>query len=320
MTVSLRPVSFVVVALVFVLVPGRLSAAPATHTPSSGSVVLGDAVVGEGKAAVTLAVSVGACARAKGAPKDAPAECVLTVAATKGGAGRADLQWRVKAGAIARPNAFVAVVGDDPEQRMTLRWRALQLGDPRPRAGAPALIVTQETHGERSKRRHDVFAVRGGRLQRVFTADEGRGRTWSALEAADLDGDGGSELVLQRSSTPDEEQPDRWSLEVYGWRSDIGKIIPRNDRRPQVKGAVIGMFKTALEARKLAGQGCTLDYLVLDHTSLDLLQPGQIVVTQPFVRREDGELALEELRACNAALAGGVKPLAAGVDVDVGGH
>jgi hypothetical protein len=274
--------------------------------------------VGEGKGAAVFVVEVVGCARPKGAPKDAPIDCAVEAAVTKGGRGRHRLGWRVPAGGIARPNAFVAVLGDEPDAAMTIRWRPFVLGSPGARGGGlSALIVTQETHGERSKRHHDVLAVRGGQLVKVFSADEGRGRTWSTLEAADIDRDGGAELVLQRASTPDEDQPDQWAMEVHGWRADIGKLVVRNDQRPQVKGAVIGMFRSAAEARKLAGQGCTLDYLVLDHTSMNLLQPGQIVLAQPVVRREDGELALEELRACNAALSGGVKPLANGVDVDV---
>ena len=309
---------------------------PATETPKSGSVVVGDAVVGDagstGTAAAsglradktkqpqaTFEISVGDCKKTKGAAPEDPAECGVVVTLKKGGAGKDRLEWTAKSGAIAHPNGNTVVIGTDPELSMRLRWSTVVVGNANQNNGIAGLLVTQETMGEKSKRRHDLYLSRKGKLDHAFTAREGRGsKTWSALSSVDIDHDGGSELVLMLASTNDEEVADTWEMQVYGWRADIGKVVARNDLRPQVKGAVVVMTKSLRDARTVAAEPCARELLVLDNKSADLLGDGLYVLAYPTASQADADLALEAVRACNPNLTGTVKPLAGGVDVDAG--
>lgn len=300
------------------LLAALIVAAPPTETPKKGSVVIADLTAGDAKKGAGFQVSVGDCVRTKGSSKEAPAECVVSVTLKKGGAGKARLEWRAKSGAIARLNDNHFLVGAGEDQ-MALRWSPVVVGNANQNTGIAGLIVTQETLGEKPKRRHDLFLARGGKLDHAFTAREGRGsKTWSALTAVDIDHDGGSEVVLMLASTNDEEEADTWEMQVYGWRPDLKKIVARNDLRPAVKGAVVVMTKTLKDARTVAEDPCARELLVLDNKSADLLGDGMYVLAYPAASRFDAELVLEQVRACNPNLTGTVKPLAGGVDVDAG--
>jgi hypothetical protein len=308
---------FVVVAL-HAVAPAA-PPAPLTATPKAGQGVITEVTAGDAKKGAVFTVSVGDCKKAKGAPAEDPAECGVVVALKKGGAGKSRLEWTAKSGPISRPNDNRALIGnpEDKEHQMTLRWNTVVVGNANQNAGINGLIIPQETHGEKAKRRHDLVLARGGKLDHAFTAREGRGsKTWSELSAADIDDDGGAEIVLMLASTNDEEQADTWEMQVYGWRADIAKIIARNDLRPAVKGAVVAMTRSLAEARKLGEDPCARELLVLDNKAADLLSDGQWVLAYPAPTKADAELALEAVRACNPALSGAVKPLANGVDVD----
>ncbi|MDP2344906.1 MAG: hypothetical protein Q8O67_28430 [Deltaproteobacteria bacterium] len=308
---------FVVVALHSGLVAAP--PAPPTATPKTGQVVITEVTAGDPKKGAVFTISVGDCKKAKGLLPEDPAECGVVVALKRGGAGKSRLEWTAKSGPIARPNDNRALIGnpEDKEHQMTLRWSTVVVGNANQKAGINGLLITQETHGEKAKRRHDLFLARGGKMDHAFTAREGRGsKTWSEVSAADVDHDGGAEIVLMLASTNDEEVADTWEMQVYGWRADIAKIIARNDLHPAVKGAVIAMTRTVAEARKMAEDPCARELLVLDNKSADLLGDGQFVLAYPAPTKADAELALEAVRACNPALSGAVKPLANGVDVD----
>ena len=305
----------------FVVVAGLAAApAPLTETPKKGQAVITEVAAGDAKkGGAVFTVSVGDCVKIKGAAPELPAECGVVVALKKGGSGKYKLEWRAKSGPITRPNDNRALIGDpaDGEHQMTLRWQPVVVGNANQKAGINGLLITQETHGEKAKRRHDLFLARKGSLDHAFTAREGRGsKTWSAVSAADIDHDGGAEMILMLASTDDEELADTWEMQVYGWRADIAKIIARNDLRPAVKGAVVAMTKTVAEARKMAEDPCARELLVLDNKTAELLGDGQFVLTYPAASKTDAEVALEAVRACNPALSGSVKPLANGVDVD----
>ncbi len=305
-----------VVAALYVAAAGP--AAP-TETPKKGQVVITEVSAGDPKKGAVFSISVGDCVRAKGNPPEEPAECGVVVALKKGGAGKARLEWTAKSGAISRPNGNSALIGspDDKERQMTLRWSTVVVGNANQGAGINGLLITQETHGDKSKRRHDLFLARKGGIDHAFTGREGRGsKTWSAVSAADIDHDGGAEIVLMLASTNDEAVADTWEMQVYGWRADIAKIIARSDLQPAVKGAVIAMTRSVAEARKMAEDPCAGELLVLDNKAADLLGDGQFVLAYPAASKVDAELVLESVRACNPALSGSVKPLANGVDVD----
>lgn len=292
---------------------------PAAETPKSGSVVVGEATAGDPKKGAVFEISIGDCKKTKGALAEDPPECGVVVTLKKGGAGKERLEWAAKGGALAHPNGNTVLVGTDPELQMRLRWSTVVVGNANQNAGINGLIITQETMGEKSKRRHDLFLARKGKLDHAFTAREGRGsKTWSALSSVDVDNDGGAEIVLMLASTNDEELADTWEMQVYGWRADISKIIARNDLRPAVKGAVVMMTKSIKDARTVGADPCARELLVLDNKSADLLGDGEFVLAYPAASRADAELALEAVAACNPNFTGTVKPLAGGVDVDAG--
>lgn len=305
--------------VVVALVSSTAFAAAPTETPKKGRVVVAEVNAGDLKKGAVFSISIGDCAKPKGAAAEDPAECVVSVELKKGGAGKERLEWTAKSGPLAKKNDNHIVVGTDPELQMALRWSTVVVGNANQNAGIPGLIITQETLGEKSKRRHDLFLARGGRLDHAFTGREGRGsKTWSAMSAVDVDHDGGSEVVLMLASTNDEEVADTWEMQVFGWRADIKKIIARNDLRPMVKGAVVVMTKTLKDARAVSENPCAKELLVLDNKSADLLGDNMFVLAYPAASKADAELALEAVRACDPSLTGTVKNLAGGVDVDAG--
>ncbi len=310
---------FVMSALLLVVLVVSAAGKPATETPKSGSVVIGDITAGDPKKGAVFQVSIGDCKKTKGALPDDPAECGVVVTLKKGGAGKERLEWTAKSGTLTHPNGNTVLVGSDPELQMRLRWSTVVVGNANQNTGIPGLIVTQETMGEKSKRRHDLFLARKGKLDHAFTGREGRGsKTWSALTSVDIDNDGGDEIVLMLASTNDEELADTWEMQVYGWRADIAKVIARNDLRPAVKGGVIMMTKSIKDARTVGADPCSRELLVLDNKSADLLNDGEFVLAYPAASKASAELALEAVRACNPNFSGTVKPLSGGVDVDAG--
>lgn len=301
------------------LLSSALVLAAAGPLPTAGLSVQAE-VSSDEEGAPVFTIAVGQCLKPKGTPKEAPPECAVIVKGKKGASGKHRLEWQVKSGRIERPNAnsFAVVAADDDEHRTTIRWAPVTVGNVNLKSGVQGLRVMQEERrGDRVRRRYDVFLVRGGALKHDFTAQEGRGgRTWSSLESVDIDHDGGNELVFFTSTTPDEEQADRFEMQIYAWRADVKKMVARNDLRPAVKGAVIGMVKSVEAARQLQDKPCARDFLVLDQTSADKLGDGQIVLAWPAVTKGDAELALESAKACDPNLVGAVKTITGGVDID----
>jgi hypothetical protein len=291
----------------------------AAPLPTAGLSVQAE-VSADDKGAPVFAIAVGQCAKPKETPKEAPPQCAVVVQGKKGVSGMHKLEWQVTSGPIEKQNAnsFTVIAANDDEHRTTIRWAPITVGNVNLKSGVRGLRVMQEERrGDRVRRRYDVFLVRGGALKHDFTAQEGRsGRTWSMLEAVDIDHDGGNELVFFTSTTPDEEQADRFEMQIYAWRADVRKMVARNDLRPAVKGGVIGMFKTIAAAREMQERPCARDFLVLDQTSADKLGDGQILLASPAVTKGDAELALESVKACDPNLVGAVKTITGGVDLD----
>jgi hypothetical protein len=208
-------------------------------TPKSGSLSIGSAHV-NGK---VFDVSVGACARPKGAPADTPAECAITVTAKKGGSGKHKLEWSAKAGGVFQQSDHSVAIGDEADSAMAVTWWPVTVAK-----GIDGLIVSQVS-GDPRKHRHDVLLMVGGKLRQVFTARDGRGPvTWSSITAIDVDGNKFHELVLMNASRPDEEEADNWELSVWAWRPDAGKVVKMPSWSPTVHAATVGMYATVKEA------------------------------------------------------------------------
>ncbi len=301
-----------------VFVASVITGAAAT-LPSKAMLVQADIDAGKPGSGPRFSIAVGACTKPKVADKEVVEDCAVVVTLKRGGAGKARLEWSAKAGVVAKDNAnSFTVTPADGDHRLTTRWTPVTVGNVNLKAGVDGLLVTQEEQrDDRVRRRYDVFLARKGKLVHAFTGQEGRGaRTWSALEPVDIDHDGGNELVFISSTTPDEEQADRIEVQIYGWRADVGKLVARNDLQPALKGGVLGMFKTIAAARARQATPCMTGFLVLDQSTADMLGDGQVVLAWPAVLKADAELALETAKACNPALAGAVKRITGGVDID----
>lgn len=289
-----------------------LAAAPPSRTPTSGRVVVARHPVAAVKGSPVVTIAVGDCVRPAGAPKGTPADCAVLVQ-VQGRGKAARLEWTTRPGAIAQSAPGTFTIGDDPDGVMLLSSVPVTLG-----AGVGGVIITQQTGtDERSKRRHDVFVVQGGALVHAFTAAEPRGpSTSSSLSSLDVDADGNPELVLIQAQRPDDAEADRFALEVYGWRPDVRRVVALPSRRPTVQAALVGMFTSVTEARALQASPCLRDFLVVDHTSAALLQPGQFAVAALKATKRDAELALAAATACDVGLVGAVRAMSPGVDVD----
>lgn len=260
---------------------------------------------------------MGDCKVAKGAPKGTPADCTLYVA-LKGKGKKEKLEWTAKPGAVYQQGERSVAIGDEADTAMAVSWRGVTVA--KADKGKPAIegiIVSLQSGGERVKHRHDLFLVRNNKLDYALTASEPRGpMTWSNISSLDMDGNGGEELLLMHAQRPDEEEADRYNLDVYGWRADIAKVIKLPSWAPTIHAAVVGVFATVQEAREQQSSKCLREFMVLDNKSMPLLQDNNYAVAYPAATAGDAELALEAASACDDEIVGAVKILAKGMDVE----
>ena len=273
------------------------------HTSVGGSVTVTTVKAPGG----TFAFSVSGCTKAKA---DAPGECAVNVALN---GNTQKLEWTAPTGAIVLQGDTGFVVGDDADTAQLVTFRVVTVGK-----GVSGIIVTQQQGAERVKRRHDVFLARGGRMDYAFTAREPRGdKTWSAVTPLDLDKDGGSELVLLQAATPDEEAADTWSVSVWGYRADIGKIVKMPSWRPTLHAALVGIYQTAAEAREQKKSSkCLREFVVVDEKSYTRLQPGQFALAFLGTTHGEADLALEAAKACDDSIVGSLQVASPGMNVD----
>lgn len=298
-------------ALVAPLVP-QAPASPAAHAkemkvPTKGTVVIGKQPTGGGKGP-SLDISVGDCKAPKGAPKGTPKDCAIYVA-LKG--KKQKLEWTAKPGAIYQQGERSVAIGDEADTAVAVSWGPVTVAK-----GIDGVIVTLQSGADRVKHRHDVFLNVKGRLDYAFTASEPRGpMTWSSVTPLDMDGNGGQELLLMHAQRPDEEEPDRWQLEVYGWRADVGKIVKLPTWTPTIHAAMVGSFGSVQEARELQAEKCLREFIVVSSKSAPLLPEGVYAVVYPAATATDADLALEAAKACDESIVGAVKVISRGMDV-----
>jgi hypothetical protein len=292
--------------------PASPPAAPAKEmkTPSKGALVLGKQMPASGKGQ-PFEISVGDCKVAKGAPKGTPPDCFLFVS-LKGGKGKEKLQWTAKSGSIFQQGENNFAIGDEADTALAIAWKPVSVAK-----GIDGVIVSLQSGGDRLKHRHDVFLNVKGRLNYALTASEPRGPlTWSNITPLDMDNNGFPELLLMHAARPDEEEADRWNLDVYGWRADIQKMVKLPSWAPTIHGAVVGSYNNVKEAREEHAGKCLREFMVLDHKSLPLMQEGTYNIVYPAATPGDAELALEAAKACDEDIVGAVKVLMRGLDVE----
>jgi hypothetical protein len=276
------------------------------RTPAKGSLVVATVAL---DAKTKADIAVGDCVRAKGAPKDAPADCAVTVAIK--GKGKKKLEWAARAGPVYVQNDHSVAIGDDADSAMALSWRVVE-----PAKGLKGIVVTQQTGAERTKRRHDVFLDFKGKMLHALEATEPRGGgTFSSITSVDLDNDTFGELVLIQSRAPDEEIADIWTVQVFAWRSELKKLVEMPSWRPTIQGGVVGMFATVAEARELQKNKCLHEFLVVDYQSATLLPQGIFAVSYLAPTKGDAELGLEAAKGCDEKIVGSVKKMTPGLEV-----
>lgn len=281
--------------------------AGAKKVPAKGTVVVGKQTTAGGKGPA-FEIRVGDCKVAKGAPKGTPPDCAIYVS-FKG--KKEKLQWTAAPGAIYQQGERSVAIGDEAETAMAVSWAPVTVAK-----GVDGVIVTLQSGGDRVKHRHDVFLNVGGRLNYAFTASEPRGpMTWSSVNTLDMDENGGEELLLMHAQRPDEEEPDVWQLEVYGWRADVKKIVKLPSWTPTIHAAMVGSFGSVTEARELQSEKCLREFIVVSAKSAPLLPEGIYAVVYPAATQADADLALEAAKACDEAIVGAVKIISRGMDV-----
>lgn len=294
------------------LLDTQAPAAPAKElkTPAKGTLVLGKQAPASAKGPA-FEISVGDCKVAKGAPKGTLADCSLYVS-LKGGKGKEKLQWTSKAGSIFQQGENNFAIGDEADTALAIAWKPVTVAK-----GIDGVIVSLQSGGDRLKHRHDVFLNVKGRLNYALTASEPRGPlTWSNITPLDMDNNGFPELLLMHAARPDEEEADRWSLDVYGWRADIQKMVKLPSWAPTIHAAMVGSYNSVKEAREAHAGKCLREFMVLDNKSLPLLQENTYSIVYPAATAGDAELALEAAKACDEDIVGAVKVVMKGLDVE----
>lgn len=277
--------------------------------PGKGTLVIGKQPSSTGKGP-SFEISVGDCKVSKGAPKGTSADCFVYVS-LKGGKGKEKLQWTAKPGAIFQQGERSVAIGDEADTALAVSWAPLSVAK-----GIDGVIVTLQSGGERVKHRHEVFLNVKGKLNYALTASEPRGpMTWSAITPLDMDGNGFPELMLMHAQRPDEEEADKWNLDVYGWRADIQKMVKLPSWTPTIHAAIVGSYNNVKEARENHANKCLREFMVLDNKSMPLLQDSTFAIVYPAATPADADLALEAATACDEDVAGAVKVLSRGMDV-----
>lgn len=297
------------IALALALVLAAPAASGGKQVPKKGTMVIGKQPSSSGKGP-SFELSVGDCAVAKGSPAGTTADCFVYVA-LKGGKGKEKLQWTAKPGAIFLQGERSVAIGDEADSALAVSWAPVSVAK-----GIDGVIVTLQSGGERVKHRHEVFLNVKGKLNYALTASEPRGPlTWSALTPLDLDGNGSNELLLMHAQRPDEEEADQWTLDVYGWRADIEKMVKMPSWTPTIHGALVGSYNNLKEAREDHASKCLRDFMVLDNKSMPLLADGTFALVYPAATAADAELAIATATACDEDITGTVKVLSRGMDV-----
>lgn len=292
--------------------PPAPPAAPAKEmkVPAKGTIVLGKQAPSSGKGPA-FEISVGDCKVAKGAPKGTTPDCFVYVA-LKGGKGKEKLQWTAKPGAIFQQGEANFAIGDEADTALAVAWKPVTVAK-----GIEGIIVSLQSGGDRLKHRHEVFLNVKGRLNYALTASEPRGPlTWSNITPLDMDANGYPELLLMHAARPDEEEADRWQMDVYGWRADIQKMVKLPSWAPTIHAAVVGTYNNVTEAREAHAGKCLREFMVLDNKSLPLMADNTYSIVYPAATPVDADLALEAAKACDEDIVGAIKVLMRGMDVE----
>ena len=172
----------------------------------------------------------------------------------------ATVDWESVAQAPQRSEqpAVVVGVGDPLQLRGTIAtWLTGEGEDAiatlaRPVALEPALVgllVHQSGGAEHVKRLHYLFVGVGGKLVQAWRGWEGQGLTTSSVDTLDVDGDGRSEILYWRFSSPDGVTRD-WELSAHRWNAERRTLEAMPAGTPPVFAVVARSFPAAAAAEQ----------------------------------------------------------------------
>jgi hypothetical protein len=153
---------------------------------------------------------------------------------------------------------------------------------------------------EHVKRHHEIFAASGGKLRKIWSAEEGEGPTYSTTALASL-ADGRQRLVyFSFFNYPDESGPDKLRIEAMAYDDRARKFAP--DKAP-LKGLFAGPYASIAEARtaRMEQNRCRIPFWVLPASEFASANNGFVVVTVSASAGNISRVA-GELKSCAAGM------------------
>ncbi len=201
-----------------------------------------------------------------------------------------------------KPEGVEAWTTGSEEQTVVTSVRAIRLP-----SGAAAILASQMAGFEHPKRRHEIYAARGGQLTRVWEYAEPQGPYWTAVAVRKATSQ--DELVLLRTFSPGGELASTWEAVRLEWNADQNAFFEAGAAK--VRAVVAGEFAGLERARNvLAGAGeCLAGFDVVESKQLGLRGGGKYALAALTVSDPVRSEVLERLKTCSPAGAARVVPL-----------
>ena len=230
---------------------------------ASGRVVLDAYPLADGR---HFTVEIDACKAGKTAPAPAP-ECPLTITLRREGlllsskhafwstSTRKPVKRTIDlpdgAGTPSEPLKGFGWANGEGESGTFTFTRALALTP-----DVPAVLVSQSTGFEHSKRHHEVFAAFGDKLERVWQAEEGAGPAFISTAVVPIDDAHGGIVLFDgfSNTVAYDDQPDRLTARLLAW-DDAKHALTKRPLLGLVLAVVLGKFASVSDAIGQAGRG-----------------------------------------------------------------
>ncbi len=128
-------------------------------------------------------------------------------------------------------------------------------------AGHPGVLVYQAAGFEHIKRRYDLFGAAGGKLRRLWSAEEAQGPVWSGVEVV-ANAAGGDSLLFLQGRRGTDNVADELQARRLRWNAEMQAV----GEEPKVAALAVraGDFATPAAARKARDAApCLHSYWVL---------------------------------------------------------
>jgi hypothetical protein len=282
----------------------------------SGRVVLDEYPIADGRQWV---VEIGACKAVKTAAEPAT-ECPLNVTLRREGillaskpafwstSTRKPVKRKINlsdgVGAPSEPlKGFGWETGEEEGGTFTFT-RALVLAP-----DVPAVLVSQATGLEHTKRHHEVFAAVGDKLERVWQAEEGTGPAYISTAVVPIDDahegivmfDGFSHTVAY------DDQPDQLTARLLAW-DEAKHAMSKRPSLGLVRAVVLGRFASvsdAIQAREARADCLSSTYVL---PGKQVKSPNRFVLATLTVGDDSAARVVKRVAACAPGLRATVTP------------